>query len=184
MSERTDDKSFPEYSWTDDVKRLFADREGNWDNMLTPTDSPAAAVTTDDPNTPVIRAPNESEQGYNGQMPYNHYMENPWVQALSGFGKGIVRGIGLEVHPSLNYDRPLEGAVSGVTKALHPGLDIPKALAMTSLQASGKQLTPEEQRAQIEGTTGQFLACFQILPRRSGKSGIKETRSLTQEKHS
>ncbi|WP_243358367.1 hypothetical protein [Fundidesulfovibrio terrae] len=158
MSERSEGTGFEDYAWTDDVKNTFADRESNWDAMLTPKQDSSPQVggdgTASDPDTPVIRAPREGEGGWQSRMPYNKYMENPFVQILSGFGKGIVRGVGLEVHPSLDYDTPVEETVSDLTKTWHPGLNVPKALTMTALQASGQPLTPEQQRTRMEGVIG------------------------------
>ncbi|WP_243311933.1 hypothetical protein [Fundidesulfovibrio agrisoli] len=155
MSERTDDPGFQDYSWTDDVNHTLGPLEVNpGPSQAAPGYNPQGngdPTQPFDPDAAIIRAPKEGEGGWNSRMPYNKYMENPFVQAFSGFAKGIVRGVGLEVHPSLGYDTPIEERVSGLTKALHPGLDAPKALTMAVLQASGTPLTDEQRQAKAEG---------------------------------
>jgi len=69
----------------------------------------------------------------------NPWMDEWWAQTLSGGAKGVVRGVGLEVHPSLAKDTPLEAAVSGVTQVLHPGLNLPRALISTTQMANGQK---------------------------------------------
>ncbi|WP_243368425.1 hypothetical protein [Fundidesulfovibrio soli] len=108
------------------------------------------------PYAAIIRAPKEGEGGWNSRMPYDKYMENPLVQGLSGYAKGIVRGIGLKAHPSLDADTPVEEVVSGLTKALHPGLDAPKAVVMAVKRFSGTPLDSEDQRGAFEGGVGYF----------------------------
>lgn len=150
MSERTEDITHPEYRWTDDVKKVEARQEQTADD---PMPSPAAS----DPNHPAFRAYKDAS---GKEMPYNEWMENPFVQALSGGAKGVVRALGLEVHPSFGPDTPVEAKASSITKALHPGLDVPKLAVTSVLDASGQQLTPEQRRVQLEGLAGRATSFF------------------------